>query len=61
MQYLPNIVFSLLLIVSISIFVINIRKMISNIKLGKSIERNDRLKERFIKMLTKILNTIVFN
>ena len=50
MQYLPNIVFSLLLIVSISIFVINIRKMISNIKLGKSIERNDRLKERFIKM-----------
>tara|TARA_B100001059_G_scaffold84518_2_gene82559 strand:- start:25929 stop:27182 length:1254 start_codon:yes stop_codon:yes gene_type:complete len=25
--------------------------MISNIKLGKSIERNDRLKERFIKML----------
>lgn len=50
MQYLPNIVFSLLLIVSTSIFVINIRKMISNIKLGKSIERNDRLKERFIKM-----------
>ena len=50
MQYLPNIVFSLLLIVSISIFVINIRKMISNIKLGKGIERNDRLKERFIKM-----------
>ena len=50
MQYLPNIVFSLLLIVSISIFVINIRKMISNIKLGKSIERNDRLKDRFIKM-----------
>ena len=50
MQYLPNIVFSIILIVSISIFVINIRKMISNIKLGKSIERNDRLKERFIKM-----------
>ena len=50
MQYLPNIVFSIIFIVSISIFVINIRKIISNIKLGKSIERNDRLKERFIKM-----------
>ena len=50
MQYLPNIVFSIILIVSISIFVINIRKIISNIKLGKSIERNDRLKERFTKM-----------
>ena len=50
MQYLPNIVFSIILIVTISIFVINIRKIISNIKLGKSIERNDRLKDRFIKM-----------
>ena len=51
MQYLPNIIFAIIFFFSISIFIINIRKIISNIKLGKSIERNDKLKERFLKML----------
>ncbi len=47
MEYLPNILFVLALIAGIGFFTINIRKVIRNIKLGKSIEKPDRPQERW--------------
>jgi hypothetical protein len=42
MQYLPNIFFALALIGGISFFVINVKKILRNIKLGKDINRTDK-------------------
>lgn len=50
MEYLPNIIFILLLIAGIGFFAINIKKIIRNIKLGKQIDRSDNKKERFAQM-----------
>lgn len=50
-QYLSNILFALALIAGIGFFVINIRKLTRNIKLGKDIDRKDRKKERLKNML----------
>ena len=46
-----SIVFGLLFISGVSIFVINCKKIIRNIQIGKKISRSDNKKERFFKML----------
>ena len=50
MDYLPNIFFAIALFVSIGFFVMNILKLIRNIKLGKDIDRSDRKIERWKNM-----------
>lgn len=52
-KYLPNIFFLIILTVGIGYFVMNVKKLIRNIKLGKDINRNDRKPERW-KNMTKI-------
>ena len=47
MQYIPNIVFTIALVVGIGYFIKNIRKVIRNIRLGKDIDRTDNKQERF--------------
>ena len=51
MQYLPNIFFALALAVGLGFFVMNIRKLSRNIKLGKDVDRTDRKSERFKNMI----------
>ena len=50
MDYLPNIFFAIALVVGIGFFVMNILKLIRNIKLGKDIDRSDRKIERWKNM-----------
>ena len=50
MSFLPSIIFGIILISSISLFIINCKKIYRNITLGKNIDRNDNKKERFFKM-----------
>tara|TARA_B100000989_G_scaffold58845_1_gene40063 strand:- start:6 stop:1325 length:1320 start_codon:yes stop_codon:yes gene_type:complete len=47
---LPNIIFSILLIVSVGFFIKNIRKLVTVIKLGKRVDRSDNPKKRFFNM-----------
>ncbi|MDE1207531.1 4Fe-4S dicluster domain-containing protein [Tenacibaculum larymnensis] len=49
-KYVPNIFFALILIAGIGYFVMNVRKLIRNIKLGKDIDRTDRKPERWKNM-----------
>ena len=62
MSYLSSIIFGLLLLLSISLFVINCKKILRNIKIGRDIDRFNNKKVRFYKMLrlafgqTKMLN-----
>ena len=49
-KYLPNIFFALILVTGIGYFVMNVRKLIRNIKLGKDIDRTDRKPERWKNM-----------
>lgn len=51
MQYVPNIIFTLLLVLGIGFFAKNLRKIKRNIQLGKAIDRKDRSKERWLNML----------
>jgi len=51
MNYLPNILFAIVLIVGIGYFVMNIKKLIRNIKLGKDIDRLDNKPERWKNMI----------
>jgi hypothetical protein len=51
MQYLPNILFAIILIVGVSFFVINIRKIFRNINLGKDIDRTSNKPERWKNMI----------
>ena len=51
MAYLPNILFTILLFSSIFYFRRNFLLIKRNILLGKSVDRSDRLKERWINML----------
>jgi len=51
MNYIDNIAFVILLIIGIGFFVKNSKKIVRNIKLGKSIDRSDLPKERFQNML----------
>jgi hypothetical protein len=50
MQYLPNIIFAILLIGMVGYFATNIRKIIRNVKLGKDVDRSDRKSERWAQM-----------
>jgi len=50
MQYVPNIIFALILLAGISFFVKNIRKLIRNINLGKAIDRSDNKPARWKNM-----------
>ena len=49
-KYLPNIIFAFILVISIGYFIMNIRKLFRNIKLGKDINRTDRKPERWKNM-----------
>ena len=53
MNYISNVLFGVLLIVGIGFFVNNIQKLFRNIKLGKSIDRNDNKLQR-LKNMTMI-------
>ncbi len=51
MQYIPNILFAILLIVGIGFFIRNIKKLIRNIKLGKAVDRSDNPSLRLKNMI----------
>jgi heterodisulfide reductase subunit C len=51
MEYLSNIFFAIVLIVGIGFFVMNVRKLIRNIKLGKDIDRSDNKSARWKNMI----------
>ena len=48
---IENIIFILIFVFAVSLFVINLRKIISNIKLGKDIDRSDNKRLRFRNMI----------
>lgn len=50
MNILPQILFALLLLIGIGYFAANIKKLIRNIKLGRSVNRTDRSAERWKQM-----------
>ena len=50
MDYLPNILFAIILGLGIGFFTINIKKIIRNIKLGQDINRSDYAKQRWSNM-----------
>jgi len=50
MDYIPNIIFAILLIIGVGFFVKNIKKVIRNINLGKDIDRSDNSKARWKNM-----------
>jgi hypothetical protein len=50
MEYLPNLFFALLLIAGIGFFVMNVRKLFRNIKLGKDLNRSDNKSARWKNM-----------
>ena len=47
MEYLPNIIFAVILILGIGYFARNIKKLIRNIKLGQEVDANDNKSERW--------------
>ena len=51
MQYLPNILFAILLFIGVGFFVKNIKTIIRNIKLGKDINRYDNKSARWKNMI----------
>ena len=51
MTYLPNIIFSILFFIALYVFVKNIKKLYRNIDLGQPINRSDRKKERWFRMI----------
>lgn len=51
MQYVPNVIFALLLIVGFGFFTLNVKKLIRNIKLGKDVDRSDHASERWMNMI----------
>ena len=51
MEYIPNILFSLLLVVGVGFFVKNCVRLKRNINLGKAIDRADHKKERWAAMI----------
>ncbi|HUH47197.1 MAG TPA: (Fe-S)-binding protein [Arenibacter sp.] len=50
MAYLPNIIFAILLVVGISFFIKNVKKIYRNIKLGKAVATDDQVKQRWKNM-----------
>ncbi len=53
MHYIPNILFAILLVIGITFFVKNVKKIIRNIKLGKPLDRSDHKAERW-KMMARV-------
>jgi len=51
MEYLPNILFALLLIAGVAYFTRNVNRLIRNIKLGREIDRSDNKSERWAQTL----------
>ncbi len=51
MQYIPNILFAIILVLGITFFVRNVKKLIRNIKLGKSVDRSDNSSLRWKNMI----------
>ena len=51
MNYIPNIIFLVLLSVSLAIFIRNIKRINRNISLGKSIDRKDQSELRWKNMI----------
>ncbi|GAB1857614.1 (Fe-S)-binding protein [Flavobacteriaceae bacterium MHTCC 0001] len=47
MSYIPNILFTVALVIGIGYFVKNIKKLIRNIKLGREVDASDNKKERW--------------
>lgn len=50
MQYIPNILFAILLFIGVGFFTRNIKKLTRNIKLGKDVDRSDNKSERWKNM-----------
>ncbi len=50
MEYIPNILFAIVLLAGVGFFTINIRKLIRNIKLGKEVDRSDNKAARWKNM-----------
>ncbi len=50
MHYLPNVLFAILLIAGFAFFIINFRKIVRNIKLGKPLDRSDQKGKRWKNM-----------
>jgi len=50
MNYLDNLLFAILLAVGVGYFVMNVKKIIRNINLGRDINRSDRSSERWANM-----------
>lgn len=50
MNLIPNVIFAILLVVAVGIFTKNIRQIIANIQLGKSIDRTDQKSARWRNM-----------
>lgn len=51
MQYIPNVIFAVLLVAGFGFFALNVKKLIRNIKLGKDVDRNDQKSERWMNMI----------
>lgn len=51
MQYMPNILFALVLVSAIVFFTKNVKKLIRNIKLGRPVDRSDNPSERWKNMI----------
>ena len=51
MNYLPNILFAIALVIGIGYFVKNVRKLVRNIKLGKDVDVSDNKPQRFKNMI----------
>ena len=50
MQYIPNILFAILLFIGVGFFTRNVKKLTRNIKLGKDVDRSDNKSERWKNM-----------
>ncbi len=50
MEYIPNILFAILLIVGVGYFTKNVKKLSRNIKLGKDVDRSDNKQQRWKNM-----------
>ena len=51
MEYIPNILFAIILILGIGYFALNVKKLIRNIKLGKDFDASDNKPERWRNMI----------
>ncbi|MDX1327961.1 MAG: Fe-S oxidoreductase, partial [Arenibacter sp.] len=51
MEYIPNLIFAVLLVAGIAFFTKNVRKLIRNIKLGKAVDTSDHTSQRWKNMI----------